>query len=65
MRSLLRALDPADVRDALALATAIVVVGASFGALAAAAGVPPLLTVALSRRLTSLFDWITGEPDGG
>jgi predicted branched-subunit amino acid permease len=48
VRSLLRALDPADVRDALALATAIVVVGASFGALAAAAGVPPLLTIALS-----------------
>src|SRR5687768_15979823 len=45
VRSLLRALDPA---DALALATAIVVVGASFGALAAAAGVPPLLTIALS-----------------
>src|SRR5918994_1895257 len=38
VRSLLRALDPADVRDALALATAIVVVGASFGALAAAGG---------------------------
>ena len=48
VRSLLRALDPADVRDALALATAIAVVGASFGALAVAAGVPPLLTVALS-----------------
>lgn len=48
MRSLLQELDAADVRDALALATAIVVVGASFGALAGAAGVPPLLTVALS-----------------
>jgi predicted branched-subunit amino acid permease len=44
----LPAIDRADLRDALALATAIVVVGASFGALAAAAGVPPPLIVALS-----------------
>jgi predicted branched-subunit amino acid permease len=37
-----------DLRDALALAAAIAVVGASFGALAAASGVPPALTVAMS-----------------
>jgi 4-azaleucine resistance transporter AzlC len=48
MRSLYRTLDPDDVRDALALAAAIAIVGASFGALASAAGVPPLMTVALS-----------------
>jgi hypothetical protein len=28
-------------------------------------GALTVLTVAVSRRLTSLFDWITGEPDGG
>ena len=38
----------ADLRDALALATAILVVGASFGALAAAAAVPVPLIVAMS-----------------
>ena len=38
----------ADVRDALALATAVLVVGASFGALAAAAAVPAPLVVAMS-----------------
>jgi len=38
----------ADVRDALALAVAVGVVGVSFGALAAAAGVPLLLTMAMS-----------------
>ncbi len=38
----------ADVRDALALAVAVGVVGVSFGALAAAAGVPWPLTVAMS-----------------
>lgn len=43
-----RALDRADVRDALALAAAILVVGASFGALAAAAGVPAPRIVAMS-----------------
>jgi len=43
-----RAVDRGDLRDALALATAILVVGASFGALAAAAGVPQALTVAMS-----------------
>jgi predicted branched-subunit amino acid permease len=48
VRSPLRAVNRDDLRDALALATAIGVVGASFGALAAAAGVPPALTVALS-----------------
>jgi 4-azaleucine resistance transporter AzlC len=44
----MRAIDRGDLRDALALATAITVVGASFGALAAAAGVSPALTVAMS-----------------
>lgn len=43
-----RAVDRADLRDALALATAVLVVGASFGALAAAAGVPFPLVVAMS-----------------
>jgi 4-azaleucine resistance transporter AzlC len=38
----------ADVRDALALAVAIAVVGVSFGALAAAAGVPTVLTITMS-----------------
>jgi 4-azaleucine resistance transporter AzlC len=42
------AVDRGDLRDALALAAAILVVGASFGALAAAAGVPHGLTVAMS-----------------
>ena len=48
MWSLHRTVEPDDVRDALALAAAIGLVGVSFGALAAAAGVPPVLTVALS-----------------
>lgn len=48
MRSLLRTVHRDDLRDALALAAAVAVVGASFGALAAAAGVPVVLTVALS-----------------
>ena len=48
VRSLLRATGPGDVRDALALAAAVLVVGASFGALAAAAGVPVPLIVAMS-----------------
>lgn len=48
MRGLFGAVDRGDLRDALALAAAIAVVGASFGALAAAAGVPPALIVALS-----------------
>jgi predicted branched-subunit amino acid permease len=43
-----RSIDRGDLRDALALAAAIGVVGASFGALAAAAGVSPPLVVALS-----------------
>jgi branched chain amino acid efflux pump len=38
----------ADVRDALALAAAVAVVGVSFGALATAAGVPMPITVAMS-----------------
>ena len=45
---LLAAADRRDVRDALALAAAVLVVGASFGALAAAAGVPVALIVAMS-----------------
>jgi len=48
MRSLYRTLDRDDLRDALALAAAIAIVGASFGALASGAGIPPLMTVALS-----------------
>ncbi|OZM81578.1 AzlC family ABC transporter permease [Pseudonocardia sp. MH-G8] len=48
MRSLFRTLHPDDLRDALALTAAVGVVGASFGALAAAAGVPLVLMVALS-----------------
>ncbi|MHA6794929.1 AzlC family ABC transporter permease [Pseudonocardia bannensis] len=43
-----RTVDRDDLRDALALAAAIGVVGASFGALAAAAGVPVPLTIAMS-----------------
>lgn len=37
-----------DLRDVLALASAVGVVGASFGAIAASAGIPPALTVAMS-----------------
>jgi 4-azaleucine resistance transporter AzlC len=48
MRSLYRTMDKDDVRDALALAAAICMVGVSFGALAVTAGVTPLLTVAMS-----------------
>jgi predicted branched-subunit amino acid permease len=48
MRSFYRTIDRDDLRDALALAAAVAVVGVSFGALAAAAGVPPVFTVALS-----------------
>jgi 4-azaleucine resistance transporter AzlC len=48
MRSLHRTLHPDDLRDALALTAAVGVVGASFGALAGAAGVPFVLMVALS-----------------
>ena len=47
MRSLDRT--TGDVRDALALAVAVGVVGVSFGALATAAGVPLPLTVAMSH----------------
>ncbi|GEL20957.1 AzlC family ABC transporter permease [Pseudonocardia asaccharolytica] len=48
MRSLYRTLTRDDLRDALALAAALGVVGASFGALAAAAGFPVGLTLAMS-----------------
>jgi predicted branched-subunit amino acid permease len=48
MRSLYRTVDRGDLRDVLALGSAVGVVGASFGALAAAADVPVALTVALS-----------------
>jgi len=48
VRSPFRDVDRGDLRDALALAAAILVVGASFGALAAAAAVPPVLIVAMS-----------------
>ena len=45
MRSLNRT---GDLRDALALAFAVGVVGASCGAIAASAGIPPALTVGMS-----------------
>jgi predicted branched-subunit amino acid permease len=53
MRSLLRtlrpeALHPDDLRDVLALTAAVGLVGASFGALSGAAGVPLVLMVAMS-----------------
>lgn len=48
MRSLYRTIDRDDLRDALALAAALAVVGASFGALSTAAGVPMPMTLALS-----------------
>jgi 4-azaleucine resistance transporter AzlC len=48
MRSLFRTIDRSDLRDAVALAAAVGVVGASYGALAAAAGVPPALAVGMS-----------------
>ena len=48
MRSLSRTIDREDLRDAVALAAAIALVGASFGALAATARVPMALTMALS-----------------
>ncbi|HWM57800.1 MAG TPA: AzlC family ABC transporter permease [Pseudonocardia sp.] len=48
MRSLFRTIDRADFRDALALAAAVGVVGASYGTLAAAAGVPPAITLGMS-----------------
>jgi 4-azaleucine resistance transporter AzlC len=48
MRSLFRTIDRSDLRDAVALAAAVGVVGASYGALAAAAGVPPAIAVGMS-----------------
>ncbi|MBO0850596.1 MAG: AzlC family ABC transporter permease [Pseudonocardia sp.] len=48
MRSIWRTSSREDLRDALALGAAIVVVGASFGALAATAGMPLILIVAMS-----------------
>ena len=48
MRSLFRTIDRADFRDALALAAAVGVVGASYGTLAAAAGVPAAITLGMS-----------------
>jgi predicted branched-subunit amino acid permease len=48
VRRTIGALDRGDLRDALALAAAIMVVGMSFGALAAAAGVPFVLAVGMS-----------------
>ncbi len=48
MRSLYRTIDRGDLRDAFALATAVGVVGMSFGALAAAAGVSPALAIGMS-----------------
>ena len=48
MRSLFRTIDRADLRDALALAAAVGVVGMSYGALAAAAGVPASIAIGMS-----------------
>jgi 4-azaleucine resistance transporter AzlC len=48
VRSLFRTIDRSDLRDAVALAAAVGVVGMSYGALAAAAGVPPAIAVAMS-----------------
>jgi 4-azaleucine resistance transporter AzlC len=48
MRSPSRTIDRQDLRDALALAAAVALVGVSFGALAAAAGVSTALAMALS-----------------
>jgi 4-azaleucine resistance transporter AzlC len=48
VRSLFRTIDRSDLRDALALAVAVGVVGMSFGALAAAAGVSPAIAVGMS-----------------
>jgi 4-azaleucine resistance transporter AzlC len=48
VRRTIRSLDRDDLRDALALAAALMVVGMSFGALAAAAGVPFVLAVGMS-----------------
>jgi 4-azaleucine resistance transporter AzlC len=53
MRSLYRTLTRDDVRDVLALTAAVGVVGASFGALAAAAGVSLPMAVAMSLLVLS------------
>lgn len=44
----MRAVDRRDLKDALALGSATALVGISFGTLAAAAGIPPLITAAMS-----------------
>ena len=48
MRSIFRTIDRTDLRDAVALAAAVGVVGASYGALAAAAGAPAAIAVGMS-----------------
>ncbi|WP_232663539.1 AzlC family ABC transporter permease [Pseudonocardia sp. TRM90224] len=48
MRPTQRTVDRTDLKDALALAAAIGVIGASFGALSTAAGVPVAITMGLS-----------------
>lgn len=48
MRSLYRTVHPDDLRDALAVAAAVGLVGASFGALAAAAGLSLAMSLGLS-----------------
>ncbi|MEJ3654769.1 AzlC family ABC transporter permease [Actinomycetes bacterium KLBMP 9759] len=48
MRPTQRTIDRTDLKDALALAAAIGVIGASFGALSTAAGVPVAITMGLS-----------------
>jgi predicted branched-subunit amino acid permease len=53
MRSLYRTLSRGDVRDVVALTAAVGVVGASFGALAAAAGVSLAMAAAMSLLVLS------------
>jgi 4-azaleucine resistance transporter AzlC len=53
MRSLIRTIDRDDLRDAAALCAAVGLVGISFGTLAAAAKVSPLLAVAMSLLVLS------------
>jgi len=48
MRSILRTLYPGDLRDALVIGAAITLVGAAFGALAASAGLPLVMIMAMS-----------------
>src|SRR5688572_28408997 len=53
MRSMLRTLHGEDLRTVLALGAAIGVVGASFGALSVAAGVPVSMIIAMSLLVSA------------